>query len=76
MTASSSAGATVPIARNWSTADSAITPSPISCWARSGSSRIFTRAVTRVFGQPSAWAAPSSVSPRRSIASYARPGVI
>ena len=27
-----------------------MTPSPISCWARSGSSRIFTRAVTRCLG--------------------------
>ena len=42
--------------------------SPISCCARSGSSSTFTRAVTRVFGQPSACAAPSSLSPRSSIA--------
>ena len=43
-------GATVPIARSWSTAARWMTPSPISCWARSGSSRIFTRAVTRCLG--------------------------
>src|SRR5829696_3345707 len=45
-----------------------MTPSPTSCCARSGSSRTFTRAVTRAFGQPSACAAPSSVRPRSSIA--------
>jgi hypothetical protein len=43
-------------------------PSPIICWARSGSSSTFTRALTRALGQPSACAAPVSVRPRSSIA--------
>jgi hypothetical protein len=55
------AGDTAAIASRLSIALSGIAPVPTSCCQTSGSLRMFARAVTFAWLQPSAWAAPSGV---------------